>query len=85
MRKCSFIIVLVVLLGSSVVLPQFAAAQDDVVPFIVATDNGPGKLDPVAAYDSESIQTIMQVVEGLYRYNYSSPEMESIPCLAATV
>ncbi len=56
--------------------------QEEVIPFIVATANGPGKLDPLDAYDSESIDTIMQVCEGLYIYNYSSPEMEAIPCLA---
>jgi len=68
-----------------IAVTAFATAQDEVVPFIVATQEGPGKLDPVDAYDSLSIYTIGQVVEGLYRYNYSSPEMESIPCLAASM
>ena len=62
----------------------FTAGQTE-TPFIVATANGPGKLDPLDAYDSESIETIMQVVEGLYSYNYSSAEMESIPNLAASM
>ena len=56
--------------------------QHDTESFVVATAHGPGKLDPLDAYDSESMETIMQVCEGLFRYNYSSSEMESIPCLA---
>jgi ABC-type transport system substrate-binding protein len=65
-------------------LTSFTAAQTT-VPFIVATANGPSKLDPLDAYDSESIETIMQVCEGLYMYNYSSKDMESIPNLAASM
>jgi ABC-type transport system substrate-binding protein len=60
-------------------------SQDNVIPLDVRTLNGPEKLDPLDAYDSESIETIMQVVEGLYIYNYSSPEMEVIPNLAASL
>jgi len=82
-----YVLISVMLLASSIAaLSGLAtAANEDKVPFVVATANGPGKLDPLDAYDSESIETIMQVCEGLYRYNYSSPEMESIPALAASL
>ena len=81
-----YLLIGVMLFASSVLaVTGFAAAQDEVVPFIVATAEGPGKLDPLDAYDSESIETINQVVEGLYIYNYSSSEMESIPNLAASM
>jgi len=81
-----YLLIGVMVFGSvGIAITAFATAQDEVVPFIVATTEGPGKLDPLDAYDSISIETIGQVVEGLYRYNYSSPEMESIPCLAASM
>lgn len=81
-RLCAISCVLLTVL--SLILPiTLSSAQDDVVPFIVATSSGPGKFDPLDAYDSESIETIIQVVEGLYIYNYSSREMEAVPCLAA--
>lgn len=81
-----YLLIGVMLFASSVLaVSGFAAAQNDASPFIVATANGPSKLDPLDAYDSESIETITQAVEGLYIYNYSSPEMESIPCLAASM
>jgi len=85
MKKIYVYLLLGVLLGSSAffAISGLAVAQDEVIPFVVGTKEGPGKLDPVDAYDSVSIETIMQVVEGLYMYNYSSPEMESIPCLAS--
>ncbi len=81
-KKCVLCIGMICLLSflNSV---SISDAKDDVIPFMVATANGPGKLDPLDAYDSESIETIMQVVEGLYIYNYSSIEMEAIPCLAS--
>jgi ABC-type transport system substrate-binding protein len=87
MKKIHVYLLIGIMLSASGILAAvgFSAAQDDVVPFIVATANGPGKLDPLDAYDSESIDTIMQVVEGLYMYNWSSPDMESIPLLAASM
>ena len=84
-KRVSLSIVLVILFSSTILSNFVTAENEDRVPFVVATANGPGKLDPLDAYDSESIETIMQVCEGLYIYNYSSPEMESIPCLAASM
>ncbi|MHA1112802.1 MAG: hypothetical protein ACTSRE_17070, partial [Promethearchaeota archaeon] len=87
MKKIHVYVLIGVLVAASgfMAVAGLAAGQDDVVPFVVATANGPSKLDPVDAYDSESIETIMQVVEGLYLYNYTSPEMESIPNLASAM
>jgi ABC-type transport system substrate-binding protein len=87
MKKIHVYLLIGMLLATSgfLAVSGLAVAQDDVIPFVVGTANGPGKLDPVDAYDSESIETIMQVCEGLYMYNYSSPEMESIPCLASAM
>ena len=85
-KVTTYVLLSVMLFASSIAaVSSFASAQDIVVPFVVATANGPGKLDPLDAYDSESIETIMQVCEGLYMYNYSSSEMESIPALAASM
>jgi ABC-type transport system substrate-binding protein len=61
----------------------FTAAQD--APFVVGTATNPPKIDPQDQYDSESAELIGQVCEGLLRYNYTSPEMEGIPQLAASV
>ena len=87
MKKIHVYLLIGVLVAASgfFAVAGLTVAQDDVIPFVVATASGPGKLDPLDAYDSESIETIMQVVEGLYIYNYSSPEMESIPSLAAAM
>jgi len=85
-RKWLSVLTIVTISIFGVVCPiSLIHAQDDVIPFVVRTASGPGKLDPLDAYDSESIETIMQVCEGLYMYNYSSSEMESIPCLAASM
>ncbi|TFG19194.1 MAG: hypothetical protein EU530_06955 [Promethearchaeota archaeon] len=85
-KKWLSVLILVAISVMGVVCPISSSyAKDDVVPFVVATANGPGKLDPLDAYDSESMDTIMQVVEGLYIYNYSSAEMEVIPNLAASL
>jgi ABC-type transport system substrate-binding protein len=84
MKKIHVYVLIGVLVAASgfMAVASFGVGQDTVVPFVVATASGPGKLDPLDAYDSESIDTIMQVVDGLYMYNYSSTEMESIPNLA---
>jgi peptide/nickel transport system substrate-binding protein len=73
---------MMLLATAAVSFTSFAAAQDDYQPFVYGDDASPGKLDPADAYDSASIGLIMQVCEGLFEYNYSSPEMESIPMLA---
>ncbi|MBA7691170.1 hypothetical protein ES703_99710 [subsurface metagenome] len=50
--------------------------------FKVGVSRGPYDLDPQNAWDQWSYQTIEQVCEGLYGYNYSDPEMDIIPYLA---
>lgn len=61
------------------------AAQAVEVPFTVLALDTPEQSDPVMAYDSSSINILDQTVEGLYRYNLSSPQMEPIPCLAESL
>jgi peptide/nickel transport system substrate-binding protein len=87
MKKIHVYLLIGVMLFASVgvAVTGFAVAQDEVIPFIYVETEGPGKLDPLDAYDSVSIDTIGQIVEGLYRYNTSSAEMESIPALAAAM
>ncbi|MBN2155336.1 MAG: hypothetical protein JW776_04785 [Candidatus Lokiarchaeota archaeon] len=86
MKKLYVYILIATMICSSafVVTMGFTAAQQD-APFVVGTYSSLPKLDPQDQYDSESAETIGQVCEGLYRYNYSSPEMESIPQLAAAM
>jgi ABC-type transport system substrate-binding protein len=81
-KKRSFFLITLFFFSIFLISAKFSTAED-VIPFVVATSNGPSKLDPLDAYDSVSIETIMQVVEGLYIHNYSSSEMEVIPCLAS--
>ncbi|MFX1250353.1 MAG: ABC transporter substrate-binding protein, partial [Promethearchaeota archaeon] len=50
--------------------------------FIVGVAHGPYEIDPHNTRDPISYQTIDQVCEGLYGYNYSDPEMAIIPYLA---
>ncbi|MFX1345068.1 MAG: ABC transporter substrate-binding protein, partial [Promethearchaeota archaeon] len=61
--------------------PWYVSPRTDAA-FIVGVSSGPHDIDPLNAWDSTSYQTIDQVCEGLYRYNYSDPEMEIIPNLA---
>jgi ABC-type transport system substrate-binding protein len=61
------------------------AASQIEIPFTALTLDTPGKIDPVDAYDSSSIDVIQQICEGLYTYNLSSPDMESIPLLASSM
>ncbi|MBD3202350.1 MAG: hypothetical protein GF316_20220, partial [Candidatus Lokiarchaeota archaeon] len=44
---------------------------------------GPSDIDPLKAYDSTSTNIINQVVESLFEYNFSDPNLELIPRLAA--
>jgi len=81
-KKLIFLVFTLIIVSNWPVFPLAQARTEEIIPFIVITASGPRKLDPVDAYDSKSIETIMQVCEGLYIYNYSSSEMESIPCLA---
>ena len=80
MKKTTSLMIIFVMLGTMFSV-NFASAQTE-LPFTVISGDTPGKIDPHDAYDSVSINTITQVVEGLYAYNLSSPEMESIPRLA---
>jgi ABC-type transport system substrate-binding protein len=59
----------------------FTAAQEK-GPLVIGDPYSVPQLDPQDAYDSGSADVIRQVMEGLYAFNYSSQEMESIPNLA---
>ncbi|MHA1497318.1 MAG: ABC transporter substrate-binding protein, partial [Promethearchaeota archaeon] len=61
--------------------PWYVSPRNDAW-FKVGVSQGPYDLDPQNAWDQWSYQTIEQVCEGLYGYNYSDPEMEIIPYLA---
>ena len=51
-------------------------------PLIVSFPYGPINLDPQDAESDVATDVIRQVCEGLFMYNYSSPELELIPNLA---
>lgn len=67
----------------SMYVPTVSAAR--YLPFTVGATDTPQNVDPANAYDSVSYDSLNQVYEGLYCYNLSSPEMESIPLLAASL
>ncbi|MHA1883734.1 MAG: ABC transporter substrate-binding protein [Promethearchaeota archaeon] len=50
--------------------------------FRVGTLHGPNDLDPVDCWDRWSVDVLFQVVEGLFSYNLSDPNLTLIPQLA---
>ncbi len=60
---------------------EIAQDSNDFV-LVFGTRFGPVNLDPQYAWDSNSIDVIDQVCEGLYTYNLSDPELTIIPNLA---
>ena len=60
---------------------EIAQDSNDFV-LVFGTRFGPVDLDPQYAWNSNSIDVIDQVCEGLYRYNLSDPELTIIPNLA---
>ncbi len=58
-------------------------AHDTEDNLIVGTGNGPVDLDCVFAWDSASSDTIDQVVEGLYQYDLTDPDLTIKPMLAS--
>lgn len=84
MRKTSVYLVLAVLICMPLLLSGVStvtAATGDT--FIVGATNNPGTFDPAQCYDSVSYDFMMQFLEGLFKPNTSSSDMEPIPCLAA--
>ncbi len=64
--------------------PNIAMANPEEEPALVfGTYNGPSNLDPLLAFEANSYSVIDQVVEGLFAYDLSHPEMVVIPRLAA--
>ena len=54
-------------------------------PLVVGVRDTPQKIDPVDVYDKVSINTMIQVCEGLYQSDYASPDLKPIPRLAAAM
>ncbi len=52
--------------------------------FIVGVPSGPYEIDPLMAWDSATYNVIDQVCEGLFWLNFSAPDSEYIPVLAAS-
>ncbi|MFX0021274.1 MAG: ABC transporter substrate-binding protein [Candidatus Hermodarchaeota archaeon] len=64
--------------------PNIAIANPEEEPALVfGTYIGPSNLDPLLAFETNSFSVIDQVVEGLFAYDLSHPEMVVIPRLAA--
>lgn len=61
---------------------QYSPPLEEKVSLVVGTRSGPTDLDPLNADDSESYNVIRQVVEGLYMYDYTDPDLPRIPLLA---
>ena len=58
------------------------SSSSPIIPFIVGVAYGPEDLDPINAWDRYSFNVIDQVVEGLFTYNLSDPDLAIIPQLA---
>ncbi len=81
MKKSNLLITIIVMASiMSIYVPTVSAVR--YLPFTVGAGDSPQNVDPANAYDSVSYDTLNQVYEGLYTYNLSSTEMESIPMLA---
>ena len=60
-------------------------SSSTILPFIVGVKYGPIDLDPIHAWDTASIDVIDQVIEGLFAYNLSDPDLALIPRLASAL
>ncbi|TFF99019.1 MAG: ABC transporter substrate-binding protein [Promethearchaeota archaeon] len=87
------IVVLVVLLGASlagnIALGVLGGFVQVTAPganrLVFGTMEGPADLDPQDAWDSASFDVIDNVVEGLFGYNLSDPNLPVIPMLAESL
>jgi len=82
MRKSKIFLMMLVMVS-----PIFFTSVNNVKavrPFIYGTMEGPAELEYMDAYDSASIDCVVQSLETLYATNLSdSPDFEMVPCLAA--
>jgi len=60
-------------------------SSSPILPFIVGVAYGPKDLDPIYAWDYNAFNIIDQVVEGLFAYNLSAPDLALIPRLASAM
>ncbi len=87
-RNSRYLLWTLIILGSLSInfsIPLILEKHHHETPFVVGKYINPPRIDPLFGYDSESQDLIMQVCEGLYRYNFSSTENEPIPCLAKSM
>jgi ABC-type transport system substrate-binding protein len=63
------------------VVPATTTAVE-VHPFIYASTASPAGIDPLGVYDTSSGLILTNVVECLFKFDYSDPSMPSIPLLA---
>jgi len=61
-----------------------ASGQAEETAFIFGTSNGPADWDPHVAWDSASIDVLLQMVEGLYGYDYTNTSAPLKPLLAVS-
>jgi peptide/nickel transport system substrate-binding protein len=59
-----------------------AKGQTTETAFIFGTANGPADWDPHVAWDSASIDVLLQIVEGLYTYDYTNESAPLVRLLA---
>lgn len=88
-KKNLAIIILAVVLGVSgvgnIILGTLVAVPEPAVKnTIIAGDMyGPDNLDPHELWESAGYDIVLQIYEGLYRYDIASPGLELIPSLAS--
>ena len=72
------------IIGNGVLLlqPEEVIRPDLGVTIVMGTSRGPVDLDPQYCWDSASADVIEQVIEGLFTYNLSDPDLGLIPSLA---
>jgi ABC-type transport system substrate-binding protein len=65
------------------VVPAVSAQEVELHPFIYAAGSSPVGIDPLGVYDTSSGLILTNVLEGLFKFDYSDPSMPSVPLLAA--
>jgi peptide/nickel transport system substrate-binding protein len=86
MKKTQFVILLGALMFAQMLIVNAKlGSAAPAVTFIYGVGSGPLELEPTDAYDSASIDVIMQTCEGLYMNDLSSSAMTLTPNLAANM
>jgi peptide/nickel transport system substrate-binding protein len=86
MKKTQFVIILGALMFAQMLIVNARlGSAAPAATFIYGVGSGPVELEPTDAYDSASIDVIMQTCEGLYMNDLSSADMALTPNLAANM